>query len=101
MEKGQESTGDSSLDQAIQQWLQYDKVRKNAVKRLNTNDLTCLVHVSRRWFNISLKKSSKAMNGNLQVWLTYLFMSLLRVKVNMNLHHFFKEPEVTQLDYST
>ncbi|XP_056585482.1 phosphoglucomutase-2 [Triplophysa dalaica] len=25
MEKGQESTGDSSLDQAIQQWLQYDK----------------------------------------------------------------------------
>lgn len=25
MEKGQESTGDSNLDQAVQQWLQYDK----------------------------------------------------------------------------
>lgn len=29
MENGLESTGDSRLDQAVTQWLQYDKVRPN------------------------------------------------------------------------
>lgn len=29
MEKGQGSTGDSRLDQAVTQWLQYDKVKAN------------------------------------------------------------------------